>query len=144
MDIKKMAKEAGDIFLQRARDVVSQHESEACDEAWEAGVAYQKNIDVHAAVRSFLDLKIKDSEIFRLLSEYFQIDSIYEATKYLNDEKKSRQIIALRVYCENMGMSNMEFCEYAKSHRLEELLSTNIKLLELPPEKLKAIIDKTN
>ncbi len=91
---------------------------------------------------AFLELKVKDQDIYKLLSKYFDIDSISEASGRLFSAKKSRQIKALREYCCKLGMTSREFREYAIDHNLDEKLADYERLLDMQPEKLKAIIDK--
>jgi len=109
---------------------------------YEDGQKSQEKRDIRAAVRAFFDIKVKDQDVYRLLSEYFNVDSIKEATEYLMDAKKTSQIIALREYCKSQGMNYREFREYADSHNLDEALLLNKRLLDVPPEKLKLILDK--
>ena len=128
----------GDAY-QTARD---QHEGEIYNQGFEDGIAFQRERDIRAAIKAFLDLKVHDQEIYRLLSDFFRVDSIKEVSEYLKDAKKSRQIIALRKYCEAGGMSLSEFREYAESHNLEERLQADESLLEISPDKLKKQIEK--
>ncbi len=107
------------------------------------GRSYQKEIDIQAAVRAFTELKVRDQDIYRLLGEYFHVDSIKEVTEFLKNEKVIRQIQALREYCSAKGMDYQEFFEYAQAHNLEALLASNENLLGITPEKLKIIVDKS-
>ena len=118
------------------------HEGGIYDQGYEEGKAYQRDRDIRAAIKSFLDLKVQDQEIYRLLSEYFRVDSIKEVSDYLKDVKVSRQIISLRKLCEAGGMDSSEFREYAASHNLEARLQADESLLEISPDKLKKLIEK--
>lgn len=124
-----------------AEEGVRQYVNDIYNEGYDAGLAFQKKLDVRSAVMAFLELKVKDQDIYRLLSEHFGIDSIAEATELLKNVKISRQIIAPRKHCEKIGISDDDFYWYSRSHNLEERLAEDEKLLNMQPDKLKAIID---
>ena len=52
------------------------------------------------------------------------------------------EIINLRIYCTEHGMTLAEFRQYAKDHTLEKKLESTSKLREMSPEKLKAYLEK--
>lgn len=137
---------AGNQLLESTADAIAEakrrHEEDLKDEGYEDGRRYQKAIDSKAAIDAFLELRVKDQDIFRLLSEHFGIDSISEASALLKKAKINRQIIALRKYCESSGMSAGKFREYADSFKLEEKLTNDERLLDMQPDKLKAAIER--
>lgn len=138
--------EAGDWLLETAADSIKdakmRREDALYDEGYNEGRNKQKEKDVIAAVEAFLELKIKEQEIYRLLSDYFDVDSVSEVTALLKAAKKRRQIKALKSYCESKGMTFQEFREYAREHRLSEKLDADESLLEIKPDKLKTIVEK--
>ncbi len=145
-DIAETASKAGKWLADTTADAFEEaqqrHDDDLYNEGYEDGQNSQEKRDIRAAVRAFFDIKVKDQDVYRLLSEYFNVDSIKEATEYLMDAKKTSQIIALREYCKSQGMNYREFREYADSHNLDEALLLNKRLLDVPPEKLKLILDK--
>lgn len=141
MDAKKVINEAGNIASEAWHGAVNDYSADIRNQTWKEATSYQKKMDVQAAVRAFVELKVKDQEIYQLLSKYFGVDSISEVNEYLFHAKKPRQIKALRQLCERQGMQMEQFRTYAKQHKLEERLKENPKLLELTPEKLKDLLD---
>ncbi|MEE0875002.1 MAG: hypothetical protein UIH27_16280 [Ruminococcus sp.] len=136
-------------FRSAARTVYESIENDKMEreeEIYHAGIKHgeetQKRRDIHSAVLSYVNLNISEAEIYRLLSEFFNMDSIGEARQFYKEAKISYQIKSLRLYCEKNGMTTKDFRRYAKEHHLEERLKNEDKLLNLTPEKLKAIIDK--
>lgn len=121
---------------------VQQFLDDYCLEAEAAAKERQRTSDIKAAVLSFIDLKVDEATMYRLLQKHFKVDSISEATEYIHAAKFSSQIIRLREYQEKNGMTAGAFRQYAKDHRLEEQLKANPKLLDMSPEKLKAYIEK--
>jgi hypothetical protein len=149
MDKKKLADkaaQAGNWLANTALDAVAEakqrHEDDFFNEGYDNGRADQREFDVEAAIMAFLELKVKDHEIYKLLSEYFCIDSISEASERLLSAKKTRQIRALKKHCLNQGMSIRDFRSYSKEHNLEERLIEDERLLEMSPEKLKSTLDR--
>lgn len=130
-----------DTTLHAVGEAKQRHEDDLYYEGYKNGRAKQKDCDVKAAIMAFLELKVKDHDIYKLLSEYFGIDSISEASEYLLSAKKTRQIQALKKHCLNQGMSIRDFRSYSKEHNLEERLIEDERLLEVSPEKLKSILD---
>lgn len=145
-DLADKAAQAGnwlvDTTLNAVADARQRHEDDLFNEGFDEGRDTQRKRDVESAIMAFLELKVKDQDIYKLLSKYFDIDSISEASGRLFSAKKSRQIKALRKYCCKFGMTSREFREYAIDHNLEEKLADDERLLDMQPEKLKAIIDK--
>ena len=121
---------------------VQQFLNDYCFEAETAAKERQRTSDIKAAVRSFIDLKADEATMYRLLQKHFKVDNISEATEYIHAAKFSYQIIRLREYQEENGMTAGAFRQYAIGHQLEEKLKTNPELLDMSPEKLKAFIEK--
>ena len=94
------------------------------------------------AVLAFLEYGIKDSDIMKILNGYFSIDSMTEISYYLNYAKNRRQIRSLRKLCIGKGMSSIQFKTYVDEHHLVERMKNDPSLLDLSPEKLKALLDK--
>lgn len=149
MDKKKIADKASqakkwlvDTTLNAVAEAKQRHEDDLYYEGYNNGRAKQKERDVKAAIMAFLELKVKDHDIYKLLSEYFGIDSISEASDRLFLAKKSKLIRALRKHCMSQGMSVRDFRSYITEHNLEERLAKDERLLETSPEKLKSILDR--
>lgn len=149
MDKKKIADkaaQAGNWFVDTTHDAVAEakqrHDDDLYYEGYNNGRAKQKKLDVEVAIMAFLELKVKEHDIYNLLHDYFDIDSISEAKDRMFSAKKTRQIRSLKDYCCKQGMSLCDFRAYSKEHNLEERLADDERLLDMQPEKLKAIIDK--
>jgi hypothetical protein len=80
--------------------------------------------------------------MYKLLQKYFGVESILEAEECINKAKISFQIIKLREYLNEQGMTNSEFRRYADEHHLRIKLKNNPRLLDLSAEKLKLAIEK--
>lgn len=127
------------IFLQEA---AINYINKRCDEEVVQAKAAQKRADINKAVCAFVELKQSDSVIYGLLNDYFGVADISEAREYVKKARIHTQIVNLRIYCTENGMTNSEFRQYAIDHALEANLKATSKLLEMSPEKLKAYFDK--
>lgn len=105
-------------------------------------VARQKEEDVCCAISAFLELKASETEIMRLLSKFYGVDSITEATELIITVKVTNQANALRDYLGELGMSRIEAVNYLKEHRVRTQLQTDSKLQNMAIDKLKAYFDK--
>lgn len=131
-------KEVGLIVKESARqDIESYYEQEITD-----AKLRQKLIDINSTVRAFLELNVSDVDMYKLLQKYFGVESILEAEECINKAKISFQIIKLREYLNEQGMTNSEFRRYADEHHLRIKLKNNPRLLDLSAEKLKLAIEK--
>lgn len=135
---KEQLLNAGFVLKGIALEIIESH----CDSEITEAQERQRHRDIEHATKAFLELKQNDIEIYHLLKEYFDIDSINEAEIVLGKAKISSQIGKLREYMETMGMSSSEFRVYAKEHNLNEKLRYNSKLLDMTAEKLKSAIEK--
>lgn len=125
-----------------ARDSANEVVNKRVDEEIVDAQYRQYERDVYRVVCSFLDLKLSDAEIYRLLATHFEMDSITEASEHIRKAKVHRQIINLREYLTQQHPNSFDFRQYAKDHHLEEKLRTNPKLLDLSVEKLRVAIEK--
>lgn len=138
MDTKKILQK-GSVFLSDCfRDAMDQHYEEEIALA----VARQKEKDVCYTIAAFLELKVDESEIMRLLSKFYGVDSIAEATELITTVKVNNQVCALRDYLDELGMSRMEVVNYLKEHRVRAQLHTDSKLQNMAIDKLKTYFDK--
>lgn len=113
-----------------------------CADAEKAAADRQRERDIKAALMGFIELKANDSTMFQLLQRYFHVESISEATIYIQNAKVTAQIKALRELLTKQGMGLNEFRQYSLNIKLEEKLRSNPKLLDMTAEKLKAYLDK--
>mgnify|MGYP000378000055 CR=1 FL=1 len=138
MDKKEMV-QRGSLFLRDcARDVVDRHQEEAIALA----VARQKKKDVRCAIAAFLEIKVPENEIMRLLSKFYGVDSIAAAMELVTTVKVANQIDALRAYLNEIGMDSVEITTYLREHRVRKQLLTDSKLQNMTIDKLKAYFDK--
>ena len=119
-----------------------QHDDDLYQNGYETGRALQRKEDVQSAIRAFWDFGIKENDVYKILKDYFGIDSISEATEYILNAKITKKIRSLGEYCHKQGMSRSEFLEYGRGHKLDKLLAEDTHLLDMSPEKLKNYIDK--
>lgn len=138
MDWKQGLQKMGIVLRDGAIDYINK----CCDEEVVQAKNAQKRADINKAVCAFVELKQSDSAIYGLLNEYFDVEDISEAREYVKKARVHTQIVNLRVYCTENGMTNSEFRQYATDHALEANLKATSKLLEMSPEKLKAYLDK--
>lgn len=127
------------IFL---RDNALDYINQCCDEEVLQAKEFQRKTDIYKAVCAFVELKQPDSVIYGLLNDHFDVEDISEAREYISKARVHMQIVNLRIYCTEHGMTSSEFRQYAVDHALEAKLSSTPRLLELSPEKLKAYLDK--
>lgn len=138
MDKKEML-QRGSLFVRDCgRDAIDQHYEEEIALA----VARQKENDVCCAIAAFLEIKIPETEIMRLLSKFYGIDSITEAMEIVTTVKVTNQVNALKDYLNEFGMSHVEVANYLREHRVRTQLQTDAKLQNMTIDKLKAYFDK--
>lgn len=150
MDKKKIADKAvqagnwlANTALYAVVEAKQHHEDDLFNEGYDIGRTSQRKRDVEAAVMAFLDLKVKELDIYNILSKYFGVDSISEASEFLKTAKKVKCYDAFCEYCKrNIGMTRKEYLEYVDGHNLEEQVDNDERLLDMSPEKLKAYLDK--
>lgn len=138
MDKKEMLQK-GSYFLRNCfHDAMDQHYEEEIALA----LARQKEEDVCCAIAAFLELKVPETEIMRLLSKFYGVDSIEEATELITTVIINDQISALRDYLNELGMSRVDVVNYMRDHRVRAKLHTDSKLQNMAIDKLKAYFDK--
>lgn len=136
---KKEKLQKGSSFLRDCfRDAMDHHYEEEIAFA----VARQKEEDVCCAIAAFFELKASETEIMRLLSKFYRVDSIAEANELITTVKANNQVSALRDYLNELGMSRVEIMSYLKEHRVRVQLHTDSKLQNMAIDKLKAYFDK--
>ena len=138
MDAKEILQK-GTVFLRDCfRDAMDLHYEEEIALA----VARQKKKDIRCAIAAFLDIKVPENEIMRLLSKFYGVDSIAEAMELVTTVKVTNQVIALKDYLSEFGMSRVEIANYLREHRVRTQLQTDSKLQNMTIDKLKAYFDK--
>lgn len=138
MDVKKFLVGTKDFLMDATIEVIEGHFAEEIAQAKKR----QKDKDIYAATCAFAELKQDDGTIYGLLNDYFGVDDISEAREYVKKARVRMQVVNLRVYCTEKGMTNSEFRQYAIDHALETNLKSTPRLLEMSPEKLKDYLDK--
>lgn len=138
MDKKEMLQKGSSFLRNCFHDAMDQHYEEEIALA----LARQKEEDVCCAIAAFLELKVPETEIMRLLSKFYSVDSIAEATELITTVKVNNQVNALRDYLNELGMSRIEVMNYLKDHRVRTQLHTDSKLQNMAIDKLKAYFDK--
>ena len=138
MDTKEIIQE-GSVFLRDCfRDAMDHHYEKEIALA----VARQKEEDVCCTIAAFLELKVSETEIMRLLSKFYGVDSIAVANELIMTVKANSQVSALKDYLNELGMSRVEVINYLKKHRVRAQLLTNSKLQNMAIDKLKAYFVK--
>lgn len=138
MDTKEILQK-GSVFLRDCfRDAIDRHYEEEIALA----VARQKENDVCCAIAAFLEMKTPESEMMRLLSKFYGVDSIAEAMELITTVKVTNQNNALIDYLGELGMSRVEIANYQREHRVRTQLQTDSKLQNMTIDKLKAYFDK--
>lgn len=138
MDKKEILQKGSSFLRDCFRDAMDHHYEEEIALA----VARQKEEDVCCAIAAFLELKASETEIMRLLSKYYGVDSIAEATELITTVNTNNQVSALRDYLDELGMSRIEVVNYLKEHRVRAQLHADSKLQNMAIDKLKAYFDK--
>ena len=138
MDTKEILQK-GSVFLRDCfRDAMDLH----CEEEIALAVARQKENDVCCAIAAFLEMKMPENEIMRLLSKFYGVDSIAEAMELITTVKVTNQNNALIDYLGELGMSRVEIASYLSEHCVRTQLQTDPKLQNMTIDKLKAYFDK--
>lgn len=138
MDKKEILQKGSSFLRDCFRDAMDHHYEEEIAFA----VARQKEEDVCCAIAAFFELKASETEIMRLLSKFYGVDSIAEANELITTVKVNNQVSALRDYLNELGMSRVEVMNYLKEHRVRAQLHTDSKLQNMAIDKLKAYFDK--
>lgn len=138
MDTKEILQK-GTVFLRDCfRDAMDHHYEEEIALA----MARQKEEDVCCAIAAFFELKVSETEIMRLLSKFYGVDSIAEAIELVTTVKVTNQVNALKDYLNELGMSRVEVVNYLREHRVRTQLQADSKLQSMTIDKLKAYFDK--
>ena len=138
MDKKEILQKGSSFLRECFRDAMDHHYEEEIAFA----VARQTEEDVCCAIAAFFELKASETEIMRLLSKFYGVDSIAEANELITTLKANNQVSALRDYLNELGMSRIEVMNYLKDHRVRTQLHTDSKLQNMAIDKLKAYFDK--
>ena len=138
MDTKEILQK-GSAFL---RDCFRDEMDLQYEEEIALAVARQKENDVCCAIAAFLEMKTPETEIMRLLSKFYGVDSIAEAMELVTTVKVTNQVNALKDYLSELGMSRVEVANYLREHRVRTQLQTDSKLQNMTIDKLKTYFDK--
>ena len=136
---KKEILQKGSLFLRDCfHDAMDYHYKEEIALA----VARQKEEDVCCAIAAFLELRTPETEITRLLSKFYGVDSIAESNELITTVKVNNQVSVLRDYLNNLGMSRIEVTNYLREHHVRTHLYKDSKLQIMAIDKLKTYLDK--
>lgn len=138
MDITEILQKGSSFLSDCFRDAMDHHYEEEIALA----VARQKEEDVCCAITVFLELKVSEAEIMRLLNKFYGVDSIAEAMELVTTVKVTNQVNALICYLNEIGMSRVEVVNYLREHRVRTQLQADSKLQSMTIDKLKAHFDK--
>ncbi len=138
MDITEILQKGSSFLSDCFRDAMDHHYEEEIALA----VARQKEEDVCCAITAFLELKVSEAEIMRLLNKFYGVDSIAEAMELVTTVKVTNQVNALICYLNEIGMSRVEVVNYLREHRVRTQLQADSKLQSMTIDKLKAHFDK--
>lgn len=138
MDTKEILQKGSSFLSDCFRDAMDHHYEEEIALA----VARQKEEDVCCAIAAFLELKVSETEIMRLLSKFYGVDSIAEAMELVTIVKVTNQVNALKDHLNELGMSRVEVVNYLREHRVRTQLQADSKLQSMTIDKLKAYFDK--
>ena len=75
-----------------------------CEEEIALAMARQKEADVCCAIAAFFELKVPETKIMHLLSKFYGVDSIAEATELITTVKVNNQVSAMKDYLNELGM----------------------------------------
>ena len=100
MDTKEILQKGSAFLRDCFRDEMDLHYEEEIALA----VARQKENDVCCAIAAFLEMKISETEIMRLLSKFYGIDSIAEAMELVTIVKVTNQVNALKDHLNELGI----------------------------------------
>lgn len=138
MNTKEILQKGSSFLSDCFRDAMDHHYEEEIALA----VARQKEEDVCCAIAAFLELKVSETEIMRLLSKFYGVDSIAEAMELVTIVKVTNQVNALKDHLNELGMSRVEVVNYLREHRVRTQLQADSKLQSMTIDKLKAYFDK--
>lgn len=138
MEIKKFIHKGSSVVLDGFCIAIDRY----CEKEILNAVEKQKEQDIHCAIAAFLELKVPETDIMHLLSKFYNVDSITDATELITTVKVKNQLNALRDYLEELGMNRIEVVEYFKNHHVKTELGKDSKLQNMPVNKLKAYFDK--
>ena len=138
MDTKEILQKGSSFLSDCFRDSIDHH----CEEKIALAMARQKEEDVCCTIAAFLELKVSETEIMRLLSKFYGVDSIAEAMELVTIVKVTNQVNALKDHLNELGMSRAEVVNYLREHRVRAQLKADSKLQSMTIDKLKAYFDK--
>lgn len=138
MDKKETVQKDYSFLRDCFHNAMDQHDKEEIALALER----QKEEDVCCAIAAFLELKVPEAEIMRLLCKFYGVNNIEEATKLIIAVKTENQINSLRNYLNELGMNRIDVVNYMREHHVRAQLHANSKLQNMAIDKLKVYFDK--
>lgn len=135
MDWKDVLQKTGTVL----QDNVIKYIEQQCREEVDRAKAMQREEDILRAIMGFIDLKVSDMVILKLLQKHYGIDYVSEGKRYIVDARSFYQCDKLKAY---LGLSGVDWVRYKNEHAVLDKLKSNPKLLEMPTEKLKEYIEK--
>ena len=138
MDWKKIQHTLGVTVVEALREYVDKE----CEIEAKQAAEFQRIKDIKKTVMALIAVKQDDITNYRLLDKIFGVESIKDAEEIVLQARVSHQIICLREFLTENGMSLQEFRQYSKENNLELKLKDNSKLRYLSVEKLKKEISK--
>lgn len=121
------------------KDGTIEYIEQYCREEVSKAKAIQQENDIISAIMGFIDLKASDMDILKLLQKHFDVESISEGKSYIFDARSYYQCDKLK---EHLNLSGIAWTRYKKDNAVLDKLKANPKLLEMPPDKLKAYLEK--
>lgn len=117
--------------------------NEIIEEECKKSIAKQKENDIIKLVVTLSDVGISESELYTLLSEFWDVDSRREAKKYINIGRHIEwPYHRLKSHLEDEEIPKIDIIKYMKKHKVKDKLKNNPKLCELSIEELKIEVEK--
>lgn len=138
MDTNSIVKNFSSFIVNCLNDAMKQHYEEEIASA----VENQRKKDILRSIAAFLELKAPETEIMRLLSKFYCVDSIAEAAELITSVRVDNQVCALTDYLDKLGMSHVEVVTYLKNHHVKAQIHEDPKLQNMAIDRLKAYFDK--
>lgn len=137
--VKEFMVKAGLVFKEGAEKAIKDFIYIECEKA----ANEQRYNDIIISIEALSDVGVKEAELYHLLSKFWNVESLSEATEYINIGRHLEwPYKQLRIYLKNIGYDNLEIVKYTQKYDVRKKLQNNPKLCELPDEKLKSAIEK--
>ena len=138
---KGLLQKGVEFFREAMKDGWENHEREIYYNGYYKGRNFQREQDLISTIVAFLELNVKDGEIYKLLNKHFDVNSIDEVNELLLKGKKQKKAVDYVNYIFSLEMNESDTIHYTA---LYNSYPEKDKFLNMMPQKIKEFLEKNN